>query len=354
MISENRPNESSHGKRKQEHLNISLLEDVDFKDLTSGFDEYKFVHQALPETDLRGVRVSCKLLNKDLRAPIVISSMTGGITASARINRNLAEAAQALGLAMGVGSQRCMVDEPGTAPSYRVRDVAPDILLFANLGAVQLNYGYGIKECLRAVEDIRADALILHLNPLQEALQADGNTNFSGLLSKISRVCRELPVPVIVKEVGGGISEKVAGKLAGAGVSGIEASGAGGTCWTEIEKRRPGNKAKSGVAGAFSSWGIPTAQSLLMSRKGAPGLALIASGGIRTGVDVAKAIALGADAAGIAAPLLKAANVSEEAAQEYLEEIIETLRIAMFCIGVSTTEELKSTEFLLKLQGPNV
>jgi isopentenyl-diphosphate delta-isomerase len=273
--------------------------------------------------------------------------MVGGIDAARNINRNLAQAAQELGLAMGVGSQRCMIEEPDTAHTYQVRDIAPDILLFANLGAVQLNYGYSIDECLRAVESIEADALVLHLNPLQEALQPEGNTNFAGLLRKIEMVCRELPVPVVVKEVGWGISDDVTRKLAGAGVAGIDTAGAGGTSWSEIEARRPANKAAR-VAAAFASWGIPTAESIGMVLRSAPELTVIASGGIRTGLDVARAIALGADAAGIAAPLLRVTSTSSEAVTEALQEITEALRTAMFCIGAADIDSLRKSPFLVK------
>lgn len=249
---------------------------------------------------------------------------------------------------MGVGSQRSLIDYPETSQSYQVRDIAPDILLLANLGAVQLNYGYGVKECLNVVQTIGADALVLHLNPLQEALQPEGNTRFAGLLDKIGQVCRELPVPVIIKEVGAGISENVARELARMGVSGIDVAGAGGTCWSEIERRRTANKMANDIAQAFSSWGIPTSESITMARRGAPQLPIIASGGIRTGLDAVKAIALGADAIGIAGPLLEAATHSVEEIEEYLIQVKEVMRIAMFCIGAANTEKAKFSPYLNK------
>lgn len=336
----------ANGQRKQDHLRITLNQDVEFKEITTGLEDYQFIHQALPEIALDSVDLSTSLFGKRLNAPIVISSMVGGIEAAAPINRNLAKVAQSLGLAMGVGSQRCSIDDPKTAPTYWVREVAPDILLFANLGAVQLNYGYGVSECYRAVEMIGADALILHLNPLQEALQPDGNTNFAGLLRKIEQVCRKLPVPVIVKEVGWGISEDVARKLAGVGVAGIDVAGAGGTSWSEVERYRASNEMGNNTAAAFASWGIPTADSIQMVKRGAPQLTLIASGGIRTGLDVAKAIALGADAAGIAAPLLGAASASAECVRAVLQEVIEVLKITMFCLGTTSLRELKGSPLL--------
>lgn len=338
-------------KRKREHLEIALNEVVESSQVTTGFERYRFVHQALPEMDLEAVDLSTTLFGKRLAAPLVVSSMVGGIEPARQINRTLAQAAQEMGLAMGVGSQRVAIDDPGTAATYHVRDVAPDILLFANIGAVQLNCGYGPSECRRIVDMIGADALVLHLNPLQESLQHGGNTNFGGLLSKIEKVCRELSVPVVVKEVGWGISEAVARKLAQAGVSAIDVAGAGGTAWSEVERYRARSQKANNVAAAFSSWGLPTADSIQMARRGAPVLPLIASGGIRTGVDVAKSIALGADLAGMAAPLLKAATVSPEAVIDVLGEVIEALRISMFCIGAATLKDLRDSSLLQRAPG---
>lgn len=338
--------QQANSRRKKEHLEIALNHAVTFKEIATGLDDYRFIHQALPEVDLAAIDPSTALFGKRLHAPLVISSMVGGIELARQINRNLAQAAQAMGVAMGVGSQRSAIDDPRTASTYKVRDVAPDILLFANLGAIQLNYGYGVSECRRAVDMIGADALILHLNPLQEALQHDGSANFGGLLTKIEQVCRELSAPVIVKEVGWGISETVARKLADAGVAGIDVAGAGGTSWSEVERYRAHTEGGNNIAATFVSWGIPTAESIEMARRGAPGQTLIASGGTLTGLDVAKTIALGADAAGIAAPLLKAANISPEAVMAALQEVIDALRISMFCIGAASLKELKNSPFL--------
>lgn len=338
-----------NGRRKEEHLRINLEQDVQFEELTTGLESYQFIHQALPEIDAADIDLAATLFGKRLEVPLIISSMVGGIEPARAINRNLAQAAQCLGVAMGLGSLRTAIDSPETASTYQVRDIAPDILLLANLGAVQLNYGYGVGDCCRAVEMIGADALILHLNPLQEALQHDGNTNFSGLLRRIEQVCRALPVPVMVKEVGWGISEGVARKLAAAGVAGIDVAGAGGTSWSEVERRRAKTEKGNNIAAAFRSWGIPAAESILMARRGAPGLVLVASGGLRSGLDVAKTIALGADAAGIAAPLLRAANISAETVATALQEIIEELRISMFCIGAASLKQLKGSPFLHRM-----
>lgn len=335
-----------HNQRKADHLRVALQEDVRFRGVITGFERYRFLHQALPEISLEQIDLSVSLLGKHLRAPLLISSMTGGTPQAAMINRNLASAAQIHGLAMGVGSQRTGLEEPEAADTYQVRDVAPDILLLANLGAVQLNYGYGVEHCRRAVEMIAADALILHLNPFQEALQAGGNTDFRDLLHKIEAVCRALPVPVVVKEVGWGISEQVASRLAAAGVAAIDVAGAGGTSWGEVEAYCANDPHVQRIATDFAEWGIPTAESLIRARRGAPDIPLIASGGIRTGLEVAKALALGATAAGVAAPFLKPATVSAEAVSEEINVILRELRIAMFCIGAATVDQLKDSPFL--------
>ncbi|MGA9350029.1 MAG: type 2 isopentenyl-diphosphate Delta-isomerase [Anaerolineae bacterium] len=331
-----------HNQRKTEHLRISLEENVRFRNLTTGLERYRFVHQALPEINRDDIDLSTTLLSKELSAPLIISSMTGGTEEAETINKNLALAAQIHGLGMGVGSQRAALEEPSLSHTYQVRDVAPDILLLANLGAVQLNYGYSVEHCQRAVEMIEADALILHLNPLQEALQPEGNTDFSGLLAKIEKVCRELSMPVIVKEVGWGISEEVARRLADSGVAAIDVAGAGGTSWSEVEMYRADSETLRRIAAAFADWGIPTAESIQMVRRGAPGVTLIASGGIRTGVEAAKAIALGADAVALATPFLQPATVSPEIVGEKIQEILEELRTAMFCLGARNLQELKN------------
>jgi len=339
-----------HGKRKLDQLRISLEEDVSFKGVTTGFEEYRFIHQALPEVDRSEIDLSVTLFGKRLEIPLLISSMTGGTEPAQRINRNLAMAAERLGAAMGVGSQRAAIDDASLAYTYQVRDVAPNVLLFANLGAVQLNYGYDIEDCRRAVEMIQADGLILHLNPLQEALQPEGNTNFAGLLTKIERVCRSLSLPIMVKEVGWGISGKVARRLVEARVAGIDVAGAGGTSWSEVEKHRVPSQAGKDIVKSFAQWGIPTAESIRMVRQAAPEVVVIASGGIRTGIDAAKAIALGADAVALAAPFLEPATVSAEDVIEVAKGITEELRTAMFCIGAANLVQLKGTNLLERIR----
>jgi isopentenyl-diphosphate delta-isomerase len=335
-----------HTQRKSDHLRISLEEDVSFRRLTTGLERYRFIHQALPEINRGEISLSTVLLGRELKAPLIISSMTGGTEAAEQINTNLAQAAQAHGVGMGVGSQRAAIEDPHWAYTYQVRRVAPDILLLANLGAVQLNHGYGLDECRRAVEMIEADGLILHLNPLQEALQDGGDVNFAGLLSKIEDVCRHLPVPVIAKEVGWGISEEVARKLASVGVAAIDVAGAGGTSWSQVEMHRTNDKLTRQIAADFADWGIPTAESICLARRGAPQATLIASGGIYTGIEVAKAIALGADAAALATPFLRLATLSAEAVGQKIREVADELRTAMFCIGAAGLDALKDTPFL--------
>ena len=340
-----------HESRKAEHLRVCLEENVRAGGISSGFERYRFVHKAMPEMDLSDVDLSTKFLDHNLEAPILISAMTGGTGEAGRINRNLARAAQTLGLAMGVGSQRAAIESPPLAESYQVRDVAPDILLFANLGAVQLNRGYGVEECTRAIEMIDADALALHLNPLQECLQAGGDVQFGGLLDRIGQLCREAPFPVIVKEVGWGISAELAELLAGAGVSAIDVAGAGGTSWSEVEGKRTVDEGRRQVAQAFRDWGIPTVECLQDVRSVLPEHPLIASGGIWTGVDVAKALALGADLVGMAGGLLEAAAESGDQTLAVLRGVLAELRIAMFCCGIGDLKELRRTAALVEVAG---
>ncbi|GAB4419191.1 MAG: type 2 isopentenyl-diphosphate Delta-isomerase [Anaerolineae bacterium] len=331
------------GRRKDDHIRINLEEDVQFPRLTTGLEKLHFMHQAVPELDLPAVDTSTVFLGKTLRSPLLISSMTGGTERAEQINMTLAEAAQSAGVAMGLGSLRVALEDPTVAATFQVRRVAPDILLFANLGAVQLNYGYGVDHCRRAVELVEADALILHLNAVQEAVQPEGDGRFAGLLGRIEQVCRALDVPVIAKEVGWGISPQAARQLADAGVAVIDVAGAGGTSWSEVEYHRAPTAYHARVARAFADWGIPTADSIRYVREAVPGLPIIASGGLRDGVDVAKCIALGAELGGMAGPFLKAAVQGVDAVHRTLWELTTQLRIAMFAAGAGTIAALKQT-----------
>lgn len=328
---------------KDRHLKVCLEKAVESTTITSGFERYRFVHQALPEIDRKEISTSSTIFGKNLNAPLIISAMTGGTELAGKINRNLAKAAQILGLGMEVGSQKLAIEDPSLAYSYLVRDVAPEILLFANLGAVHLNYGYGIKQCIQAVELIGADGLSLYLNPLQEAIQKRGKVNFKGIGKKIKEVCESVDFPVLVKEIGCGFSEEVAARLRESGVSGLEVAGSGGASWARIEQLIEKEEKYTFLDDPFADWGIPTADSLLSAVKAAPDLVIIASGGIRSGVDMAKAIALGASATGITLPLVKPAMESADAVIDRLASFIEELKTSMFCIGASSLSELSKT-----------
>lgn len=330
---------SSTSDRKQEHLDINLNRDVR-SGLTTGLEKYRFIHQALPELDLAEINLQTRVFGKTLSSPLLVSSMTGGSKEAALINRRLAEAAQEMNLPMGVGSQRAALEENRWEASFQVRELAPDILLFANLGAVQLNYGLNADDCLRAVDMIGADALVLHLNPLQEAVQPEGDTNFMNLVEAISRVCQKLQVPVVVKEVGWGISHQAARLLRSAGVSAIDVAGAGGTSWTEVEMHRAEDPYQKRIASHFLNWGIPTAESIMMVRSAVPDLPIFASGGLRTGLDIAKCIALGAALGGMASPLLKAASQSTSHVIDTMKMIQQEIRITMFAAGIKDLPEL--------------
>ncbi len=325
--------------RKYEHIRINLEKDVQSA-LTTGLEGFHFIHQALPELALEEVDLRQDLFGRTQPVPILVSSMTGGTEEAARLNRNLAAAAQEVGLAMGIGSQRAAIKDPSLAATFKVRQYAPDILLLANLGAVQFNYGYGVDECRQAVEMIEADALILHLNPLQEALQPEGDSDFRNLAGKIQQIRKDLPVPIIVKEVGWGISTQAARMLVEAGVDAIDVAGAGGTSWSQVEMHRIKDPFRARTAAAFIGWGIPTAESILHLREAAPGLPIFASGGLKDGVEIAKCLALGANLGGMAGVFLKAANDSLETTIQTMRMIVDQIRIVMFAVGAKTLSDL--------------
>ncbi|HEY8739300.1 MAG TPA: type 2 isopentenyl-diphosphate Delta-isomerase [Candidatus Dormibacteraeota bacterium] len=332
---------SRTGIRKAEHLRINLQADVE-SSVTTGFEKWRFVPRAMPELNLADVRLASELCGRALSAPIVVSCMTGGTPQAGTVNHTLAAVAQSAGLALGLGSGRVLLEEPGALASFDVRDQAPDVPLLANLGAVQLNRGVTTDDCARMVALLRADALVLHLNALQEALQPDGDVVFAGLLAAIETVCRELDVPVIVKEVGWGIPPDDVRRLVDAGVHAVDLAGAGGTSWSEVERHRaePGVAA---VAAAFQGWGLPTAEAVRRARAEVPSARIIASGGVRDGMDAAKAIALGADLVGIAGPFLRAAAEGEEHARAFAAQVVEVLRLAMFCTGCASLQELRGS-----------
>jgi isopentenyl-diphosphate delta-isomerase len=333
--------------RKADHIRINLEEDVSAKGVTAGFERYRFVPRALPEIDLDDVDVSRELFGYRLRAPLFISCMTGGVPEAERINGTLAEAAQARGLAIGLGSARVLLERPEVLPSFQMRQRAPGVPIMANLGAVQLNRGVDADACRRLVDLVEADALVLHLNALQEALQPGGDTCFAGLLDQIAALCRALDVPVVVKEVGWGIPADDAVRLLDAGVAVIDVAGAGGTSWSEVERHRLGSPVRQRVAAAFAGWGLPTAEAVREARRAAPQATIFASGGVRNGMDVAIAIALGADLAGMAGPFLRAASGGIDSVLDLIDEVTEVVRIAMFAVGAATLDDLRGTSRII-------
>ena len=329
-------------QRKNDHLDIVLNPARAAHTARTGFENWHFEHCALPELDLDSIDLRSSLFGRSLKAPILISSMTGGAARARHINRHLAETAQQLGLAMGVGSQRVALESRGLEGlGSELRDIAPDIPLLANLGAAQIKGQRGLDYARRAVEMIDADALIIHLNPLQEALQSGGDRDWRGVLAAISQLTGALNVPVVVKEVGAGLSLSVARRLAGAGVAMLDVAGAGGTSWAAVEGERASDPRLRAVAMAFASWGIPTAQALYDLHRSLPQMPLIASGGIKDGIDVAKALCLGADVVGQAAAVLHGANTSAQASIDHFVTLIEQLRIACFCTGSRNLSELR-------------
>jgi len=328
-------------KRKADHLRICLEESVQ-GGLTAGFERYRLRHAALPELDFAEIQLESEFLGRRVRTPLMISSMTGGTARGGEINLRLAEAAEARGWTLGLGSMRAALEREELAGTFQVRKVAPTIMIIANLGAVQLNYGCGPDDCRRAVEMAEADALVLHLNALQEVFQPGGNTNFRGLLKRIGEVCRTLEVPVGVKEVGWGISADTARQLADVGVAFIDAAGAGGTSWSQVEKFRQSDALYKAAADAFADWGIPTAECVREIRAALPRMPLIASGGLKSGVDAAKALALGADLAAFGRHLLPDAAGAEGELERALARVELELRIAMFASGTPDVRSLRA------------
>jgi isopentenyl-diphosphate delta-isomerase len=328
-------------KRKSDHIRINLHEDI-HSGIQNGLDKYRFTHEALPEINLSDVNTNLNLFGKRLSSPILISSMTGGTPEAETINHNLAQAAQECKIAMGVGSQRAAIENPELSRTFKIRKIAPDILLFANLGAIQLNNGLLEKDCQLAVDMIGADGLILHLNPLQESLQDGGDTNFLGLAEKIEEICRRLPVPVIVKEVGWGISKRTAKLLYECGVSAIDVAGAGGTSWSQVEMHRTTNDYSRKLASVFSDWGIPTSKSIINVFETAPNIPIFASGGLTNGVDMAKCLALGATLSGSAGIFLHEAVVSSEKLVNLIKLLTQQIRTTMFVTGSIDAIELRN------------
>ena len=332
-------------KRKFSHIRTCLEYDVQARNKTAGFEDIHLVHQALPDFSLDDIDISISFFNKILSAPIIIEAMTGGTEEAAIINAQLAKTADSLNIAMGVGSQRAAIENSDLAYTYEIaRENAPTAFLIANLGVSQFVSDYSILEAREAIKMINADALAIHLNPLQEAVQPNGDTIFTGAYNKISDLVPQIHVPVIAKETGSGISAELAIKLEKAGFAGIDVGGAGGTSFAGVEALRAKDSSHhyhAELGTVFWDWGIPTVPSIF-EVKNSTSLTLIASGGIRSGIDIAKAIALGAEVTGIAFPLLKPAMKSAESVSERVKDFIGQLKTAMFLTGAKDLLELKN------------
>jgi len=327
-----------------------LEENVQARHVTTGFEEIHLVHRALPELDHNKIDLSTKVFNHKFSAPIIVESITGGVEKATKINAAIASAVEKLGLGMGVGSQRAAIENPKLEQTFTVaREKAPTAFIIANLGGVQLARGYGVKEAKKAVKMLKADALAIHLNPLQEAVQPEGETSYAGLLKKIGEIVHALDVTVIVKETGAGIAAEDAKKLESVGVAGIDVAGVGGTSWAAVEyhrAKRQGDEFHQRLGEAFWDWGIPTAVSLIETTQSVH-TPVIASGGVRSGIDVAKALALGASLAGMAHPVLDPAFHGAEGVEKKLRFIIEELRNTMFLVGADSVQKLAKSPVIV-------
>lgn len=337
-MSPNTPN------RKLEHLKIASTQNVQAKQKTNWLEYAELVHQPLPEINKSDIGLSVKFLGKKLDYPILISGMTGGHAAAQKTNEILAKAAERTNIAMGVGSQRAMLEDPKLAYTYQVREFAPSILLIGNLGVPQVEK-YSSAGIEKAAKAIAADAFAIHLNNLQETVQHEGDTNAKSSTSAIAKICKASKIPIIAKETGAGISREAASALVKAGVSAIDIGGAGGTSWGAVEILRKKEKREPDLE--FWDWGIPTAASILEVRSVSKTIPLIASGGIRTGLEAAKCFALGADLVGIAHPFFKASEKGVDAVAEAIEDVAEGLRNAMFLTGSKNITELKKSKTAL-------
>ncbi|MEM3695099.1 MAG: type 2 isopentenyl-diphosphate Delta-isomerase [Candidatus Bathyarchaeia archaeon] len=337
-------------KRKAEHIKISLNMDTQAKGITTGFEDVHLIHRALPQISKEKINLETRVFNHKFAAPIIVGAITGGTTEATKINATIAEAVEELGLGMGVGSQRAAIEDERFEETFRItRKKAPTAFLIANIGGVQLTHGYGIKEAKKAVEMIDADAIAIHLNPLQEVIQPEGQTNFEGVLEKIRQIADELDKPVIAKETGAGISAEDAKKLEDAGVEGIDVSGAGGTSFAAIEyyrAKRRHREFQQELGQVFWDWGIPTAISIIEVSQ-AVKIPVIASGGIRNGIEVAKALTLGASLTSLSQPILKEAVKGVKETKNVLQTLIEELKTTMFLIGAISVNNLKEKPVII-------
>jgi isopentenyl-diphosphate delta-isomerase len=331
-------------RRKDHHIDIVRGEPVAGFGPAAGFGRYTLEYDALPEVDLDEVDLSTTIFGKHLSAPLVIGAMTGGTDRTGGINRVLARGAARVGVGMALGSQRAMIRHPEVTSSFAVRDAAPDLpLLVGNVGAIQLNYGVTVEQVQQAIDGVGADAINFHLNPLQEAIQPEGDTRFRGVSQLIAETAPKLSVPVLIKEVGNGISARTARRLAELPIAGVEVAGTGGTSWAAVEAYRAGDdKRRAGAGIRLAGFGVPTIDSLQIVRDVVPDKVVVASGGVRSGMDVAVALALGADAVALAKPFLDAAEEGgEDAVAAAIEELLFDLRVICFCAGAKNLEELR-------------
>lgn len=323
--------------RKRRHIDVCLDGPVEYQTVTTGLERYRLPYNALTQTSLSRLQLGTEFLGKRLSAPVLIGAMTGGAELSGTINRNLAAAAQRLGVGMMLGSQRIMFDNDAVAASFAVRDYAPDVLLIGNVGMAQLSE-HVMPVLERALDDVGADALAVHTNPLQEAMQRDGDTDFTGSLERLRTLAATLKHPVMLKEVGHGIGATAAAELVGCPLAAVDVAGAGGTSWARVEQLVRYGEIRSP---ALAEWGIPTAQALLEVRDTLPGVPLVASGGIRTGMDAAKALAMGASVVAVARPLLAPAIESADAVVDWLQRFIDELRVCLHGCGAADLSALR-------------
>jgi isopentenyl-diphosphate delta-isomerase len=337
-------------QRKRDGLTIPLSKEVQAKTTSTYLEYVTLVHNALPELDFDEIDTSTTFLHHKFSAPLIIDSMTGGTPEAAKINERLAQTAETLGLGMGLGSQRAGLKSKELAETYSIaRKHAPTAFLIANIGGAQLAKGLSIDEAKQIIDMINANALVVHLNPLQELVQPEGEPKFKGVFNKIAELVKSLSVPVIVKEVGAGISKEVAVKLELVGVKAINVAGSGGTSWAGVEKLRAdsaGSDLKSHLGEMFWDWGIPTAASLIEVRR-AIKLQLVASGGLRNGLEVAKCLAIGADMCAMAFPFLKQAAVSKEAVMQFANLLLNELKSTMYLVGAKDVRTLKTSRHIL-------
>lgn len=324
-------------QRKKDHIKICVEESVETN--KTGFEDVTLINSSLPELDFMEIDTKTKFLGKKLNLPLVIAALTGGTDEAKKINKDLAEIAEKKGIGFSLGSQRAMIEDSHLKSTYYVRDVAPNVLLFGNIGISQVKK-IEIKKIKDALDSVKANALCVHINPAQEVFQREGDIDFKNSLTSLTKLCRELSYPVIGKEVGFGISREVALKLKETGIKAIDIGGFGGTNWIIVDGLRSGMDYLN-----FIDWGIPTPVSILESKVGLP---VIATGGIRTGFDIAKSIALGADVCGIALPFLKILKQKgKEGVEKYIDNLERELKFAMFLTGSRNIEELKKAKYVL-------